>query len=84
MKAILATFLLFLLASAQTMAQCAMCKAVAESSLDENGNGAAAGLNNGIIFLMGIPYLLLSVSILVFFRKRFFGFWKSFSQIHSH
>lgn len=83
MKAFIATFLLVLLASAQSMAQCAMCKAVAESGIDDNGNGVAAGLNIGIIFIMGIPYMLLSIVILVFFRKRFIGFWKSFSQIHS-
>ncbi|WP_409769248.1 hypothetical protein [Thermaurantimonas sp.] len=39
-------------------AQCAMCKAVAESS---SGNVAAKNLNFGILFLMSIPYLLVSV-----------------------
>lgn len=38
-------------------AQCAMCKAVVES----DQSGAAAGINNGIIYLMGIPYLLMGV-----------------------
>ena len=84
MKAILVTFLLVLLASAQSMAQCAMCKAVAENSIDENGYGMAAGLNNGILFLMGIPYILLGIAVLLFFRKRFIGFWKAFSRIHSN
>lgn len=38
-------------------AQCAMCKAVAESN--SNGGGAVAdGLNNGIVYLMFFPYLL--------------------------
>lgn len=65
-------------------AQCAMCKAVAEQGVDENGYGVAAGLNSGIIFLMGIPYVLLAILVLVFFRKQFMGFWKSFNNIHSH
>lgn len=74
----------FFVASANSMAQCGMCKAVAENGIDENGYGIAAGLNNGIVFLMGIPYILLSVLFLVFFRKQFFSFWKSFSNIHSN
>lgn len=37
-------------------AQCAMCRAVLES--DESGN-AAKGINNGIIYLMLFPYLLI-------------------------
>ncbi len=38
-------------------AQCAMCRAVIES--EENGT-AAVGINNGIIYLMIIPYLLVA------------------------
>ena len=41
-----------------TFAQCAMCKAVLESNM-ENGGTAAAGINDGIIYLMFIPYLLI-------------------------
>ena len=39
-------------------AQCAMCKASAESSLKE-GNKTAAGLNTGILYLLVMPYLLV-------------------------
>ena len=38
--------------------QCAMCKAVLESNM-ENGGTAAAGINDGIIYLMFIPYVLI-------------------------
>jgi hypothetical protein len=38
--------------------QCAMCKAVLESNL-ANGGTAAAGVNDGIIYLMFIPYILI-------------------------
>lgn len=41
-------------------AQCAMCKAVLESNM-ENGGTAAAGINNGILYLMFIPYILIGV-----------------------
>jgi len=37
-------------------AQCAMCKAAAESSLNQNPKSIARGLNKGILFLMAIPY----------------------------
>ncbi|GAB4248666.1 MAG: hypothetical protein Kow0079_00930 [Vicingaceae bacterium] len=40
------------------LAQCAMCKAVVESDL-QGGNSTGTGINNGIIYLMLIPYLLL-------------------------
>ena len=37
-------------------AQCAMCRAVLES---EESGAAAKGINNGIIYLMLFPYLLI-------------------------
>lgn len=74
----------FFMTTVSSRAQCAMCKAVAENGIDENGYGIAAGLNSGIIFLMGMPYILLGILILVFYRKQFFGFWRSFSNIHSN
>jgi hypothetical protein len=38
-------------------AQCAMCRAVLES---EEGGRAAKGINNGIMYLMIFPYLLIA------------------------
>lgn len=38
-------------------AQCAMCRAVLES---EEGQSTAEGVNNGIMYLMSIPYLLVA------------------------
>ena len=64
-------------------AQCAMCKAVAESAMDEHGNHSAGGINAGIIYMMGFPYLLLGFMALVFFRDRIKSFWKEFRSIHS-
>lgn len=39
-------------------AQCAMCKAVVESDL-QGGGTAGENINNGILYLMFIPYLLI-------------------------
>ena len=50
-------FLFFLILSADiAFAQCSMCRAVLNSS---EAQETAKGINNGIIFLMSIPYLLL-------------------------
>ncbi len=39
-----------------SFAQCAMCKAVVEANL-EAGDTKGAGLNDGILFLMSMPYI---------------------------
>lgn len=39
-------------------AQCAMCRAVLES---EGDGGMAKGINNGITYLMAIPYILVAL-----------------------
>ena len=39
-------------------AQCSMCRAVLES---EEGQQTAKGINNGIIYLMAIPYILVAL-----------------------
>ncbi|GAB4141757.1 MAG: hypothetical protein Fur0041_16970 [Bacteroidia bacterium] len=65
--------MLFLLVAfaVELSAQCAMCKATVESN-NSNGGTAAGGINDGIIYLMFIPYILLAF----FFRKRIFTFLK--------
>ncbi len=51
----------------QTNAQCAMCRAVLES---EEGQTTAEGINDGIVYLMAIPYLLIA-GIAFFIYKKF-------------
>jgi len=48
-------------------AQCAMCRAVLES--DESGK-AAKGINNGIMYLMIFPYLLIAGVGYAIYRSR--------------
>ncbi len=52
----------------QATGQCVMCKAVAEDSADDGGLGA--GLNQGILYLMAVPYILLSALFFVLYRRR--------------
>jgi heme/copper-type cytochrome/quinol oxidase subunit 2 len=52
------TFLVFSVFSVlRANAQCAMCRAVLES---EESQSAAEGINDGIVFLMAIPYILVA------------------------
>jgi len=59
--------------------QCAMCKAVVESDL-ESGGKTALGINNGILYLMIIPYLL--IAIVGFFIYK--NYKKNSSSIENH
>jgi hypothetical protein len=62
-----ATFLLFLLCAPLCAgAQCAMCRAVLES---EQGSTTAQGINNGIVYLMAIPYIILAVVGYIIYKK---------------
>lgn len=56
--------------------QCAMCRATAESASESVDKGIGEGLNSGIVYLMVIPYLLLMVGGLVFFRKKIAVFFR--------
>lgn len=47
-------------------AQCAMCRAVLESG---NDTSMAEGINNGIVYLMAIPYVLIGVLFYFVYRK---------------
>lgn len=53
--------------------QCAMCKAVAEEEVEEEG---ASGINAGILYIMVIPYIIL----FFVFRKKIFGFLKELKK----
>ena len=54
---ILLVVVFVLLISFDASAQCAMCRAVLET---EDGQSAAKGINNGIVYLMAFPYLLMA------------------------
>lgn len=56
---------MFLVGSFDSEAQCSMCRAVLES---EEGQQTAKGINNGIVYLMAIPYVLVVVVGYAVFR----------------
>lgn len=51
------------------IAQCPMCRATAESNL-ANGGTEGAGLNQGILYLLGMPYVLIGTIGFIWWRNR--------------
>jgi hypothetical protein len=60
---------LVLVSSLSAEAQCAMCKAVSESSTAA-GSTVATGLNGGIVYLMSFPYIIMGVVGYAIYRHR--------------
>jgi hypothetical protein len=50
-------------------AQCPMCRMTAESNL-ANGGNEGQGLNNGILYMLLTPYVLIGVIAFVWRRNR--------------
>ena len=61
--------LLFLLLAVNVEAQCAMCKAGLESDMKAGGN-AGRTINIGILFLLGLPYIIVGSIAFVWLRNR--------------
>jgi heme/copper-type cytochrome/quinol oxidase subunit 2 len=49
-------------------AQCAMCRAVLES---EEGGTKAAAVNDGIIYLMVFPYVMVAIVFYVVYQMKY-------------
>ncbi len=49
-----------ILFSVRSFSQCSMCKAAVEANL-KAGDNKGAGLNDGILYLMSVPYIAVLV-----------------------
>lgn len=67
LRNIVLLFLVFFLFTLTSDAQCAMCRAVLESQDDDS---TAKGINNGIMYLMVFPYLLVGGIGVAIYRNR--------------
>ena len=56
LKSLLSLVAFTILFVGQVQAQCAMCSLTAQAAT-ENGNSQGFGLNDGILFLLAMPYL---------------------------
>lgn len=57
-----------LISSFTSSAQCAMCRAALES---EDGGNKAEAINNGIVYLMAFPYIMVAIVFYVVYRMKF-------------
>lgn len=64
----LLAFLVFF-STPELVAQCAMCKGAAETALKQGG-GDPKGLNNGILYMLMMPYLLVGAIGYWWWRNR--------------
>jgi len=64
-KRILLTVALLLFFVFEASSQCSMCRAVLESEADQ---GAAEAINDGIVYLMAFPYILVGGVLYVIYR----------------
>lgn len=50
-------------------AQCPMCKMTAESNMKDGGM-AGRGLNQGILYLLLLPYLAMSILMYLYWKSK--------------
>ena len=67
MKSRIIFLILALISFLNTNAQCAMCRAALES---EEGGRQAEAINDGIVYLMIIPYVLVAVAAYAIYNIR--------------
>lgn len=58
---------------------CAMCKAVAEEGMESESESRGSGLNQGILYLMFIPYVIF----FFLFRKKIFKFFRELRDVYN-
>lgn len=64
-------FSLFLAVSPQlSWAQCAMCKAAAGTTDEAGGLVYSQGMNTGVLYLLGLPFIGIAVIAFVWLRRR--------------
>ncbi|CAM3992836.1 hypothetical protein FLAN108750_03625 [Flavobacterium antarcticum] len=66
-KSIALAFLFTMFYSFNSSAQCAMCRAVLET---EEGGVKAEAVNDGIVYLMAFPYILVGVIFYIIYKSR--------------
>lgn len=66
MKKIVFTILLSLVVVWDSVSQCSMCRAVLETEADQ---GQAEAINDGIVYLMAFPYILVFGVLYLVYRS---------------
>jgi len=50
--------------------QCSMCRAVAETGAKDEAKRVGRGLNNGILYLLAMPYIIGGVAFYIWRKNR--------------
>lgn len=66
---VILALVLFAFTGAELWSQCPMCRMAAESNL-QSGGTAGKGLNNGILYLLAIPYLMVFILGMIWRKHR--------------
>lgn len=69
LKTLLLAFLLLIVYSQTTLAQCAMCKGAVETNMSTGRNVIGNGINVGIAYLFVFPYLTVGVIAYLWYRN---------------
>jgi len=70
-QAVITFSLLIILGSVTpSYSQCSMCRAVAESGSKDDKTKVARGLNNGILYLLAMPYIIGGVGYFIWRKNR--------------
>ena len=64
------TAAMLLIFQTSSNAQCAMCKRVAQSDKDNKSHDKGRSLNNGILYLLSIPYLIGAAGAIAWYKNR--------------
>ena len=64
----LLSVILFLVVQVSSWAQCAMCRASVENNVSNGDTSIGAGLNNGILYLFVMPYLMAMIIGYLWYR----------------
>ena len=77
MKLTLKTVILFIIINCSRLgainsasAQCAMCKRIAETNMDDNQNNVGKSLNKGILYLLALPYIIGGIGVFAWYSNK--------------
>ena len=68
-KIVLIIVALVVFSSIDADAQCAMCRRIVESNINDSAGAVARNLNPAILYLMSLPYLVLGFLAWLFYRN---------------
>lgn len=69
-KAAFATFAIIALSVSSGSAQCPMCKTALKSNQEGGKSTVGNGINQGILFLMAMPYVLVGAAGFAWYKNR--------------